>query len=130
MAFSWSVDDERRRVRSRFDGTLTAEVVFRYHAEVLRNPDLSAFDELADCTGLRHIDVGVVEMRTLADDAARALGGRGATRAAFLVRGALAFGMARMYQAYCGLAGDPREIRAFRDSAAAEAWLDRAAGSD
>jgi len=118
MPTSYSIDPDRRLVRSRIWGTVTDEEVDQ-HNQQLRNDPLfdPSYRQIADMSGVERNKVtssGVVET---AQDAYFAPG----TRRALVVADDTTYGLCRMYATYAESVG--QVVAVFRENAAAEAWV-------
>jgi hypothetical protein len=132
MPITFRIDTEHRRVIATATGTLTDQDVFGYQRDVWSRPEIAGFDELVDVTGVEHVELPLPageRMRELASMSS-AMDADRPSRLAIVAPGDFAFGLGRMYGAY--RESDRRstkEVRVFRTTAEALAWLEEARGS-
>jgi hypothetical protein len=119
------IDHARRLVVAEGRGTVTDEEVFRYQREVWSRSDVVGYDELIDMSGAGEIVEGPRErMRALAELSAASDPPAGTSKLAIVAPQDLAFGVARMYQAYRELTPrSTKTVSVFRARDAALRWL-------
>ena len=104
------------------EGELTLKDIQHHRDSMLSNP---SYDErlrlLFDMRRVTRFDTSAMELRAHAD--AGAAGWRRYQRLAFLAPTDLAFGLARVYQAYVGAQYDEDSLRVFRRKDEAWQWL-------
>jgi len=125
MAYSITVDKERRRIATVWGGVVTDETLLEYQKSVWTDPTVRGFDELIDFRGVADIQVSSNGLRAVAGVAA-AMDDQGAkSRFAIVVGNPLSFGLARMYEAFRGLdERATRDVVVFEELEPALSWLD------
>jgi hypothetical protein len=118
MSIDYHIDPSRRLVVSRASGTVTYPELRTLYRCMRTDPAFDpAYRQLADVRDVTHFDL---TGSAVADIARLRLFAPG-TRRAFVVSGAAAYGIARMFGAYAESVA--QDVQVFRDLAAAEAWL-------
>ena len=118
MPTSYSIDHTDRVVRTDSWGVLTDAEIFDFYARLTADPEFNpGYKHLCDFTRVTQVAASSEALRELAN----ALIFDKSTRRALVVKGDRDYGLARMFQTYCELAGIAVEV--FRDREAAVAWL-------
>jgi hypothetical protein len=125
MPIDYQVDHRRRLVFARGIGSVDERDVFAYQREAWSRPDVAGYDELIDMSGARHIEVpSLASIRELAALSAGMDAPGQPSKSAIVAPDSLANALARMYEACRALQeGGTKEIRVFRTSTEALAWL-------
>jgi hypothetical protein len=125
MPITHKIDHGRRLVWANGHGTLTDDEVFAYKRTVWSRTDVAGYDELFDVTSVEHIALpSTARVRELAELAAAMDRGTSASKLAVVAPDDLAFGLARMYEIYRGLAaGSVRQVGIFRSLSEALTFL-------
>lgn len=119
MPYDYEIDVHRRLVRVRRWGDVDAGEIAESYARIAADPRfLPVFNQLADLTGMEHLELTGDAIRDLSRIR---LFGQG-TRRAFVVSRDLHFGLLRVFEAHAEMSG--QEVEVFRDPAAAERWLE------
>jgi hypothetical protein len=104
MPIKYWVDDRRRLVMAKGDGTLTDEDVFGYQRDVGSRPELAGYDELVDMSQVQHTALPSVErLRELAKLSAGMDTRSSESRFVMVAPTQLHFALGRMYKIYRGL---------------------------
>lgn len=127
MPVSYVIDKQNRVVVATGTGVLTAEDIWQFRREIVRDPDFDPnLSQLGVLSAVDRIDLTADEVRVLADTSPFSL----TARRALVGETAEIYGLARMFEIVRGLRGD-HHIRVFRSRDEALAWLllakDRAA---
>jgi hypothetical protein len=118
MATTYQIDVALRLVRTHSSGVLTDESVADLYRRMGADPTFDrTFRQLCDLRDLDRLEVTSDGLRELAATSIFAP----ESRRAFVVGRDLDYGIARMFQAYCELAG--ASVGVFRDWEAAGTWL-------
>jgi hypothetical protein len=118
MPTSYQVDPVQRLVHSRSWGTLTDAEVVDLYRRLATEPEFEpTFRQLCDLREVTRLATSTTTLRDLARSSVFAPG----ARRAFVVGSDVNYGIARMFQTYCELAG--LEVNVFRDEPSATAWL-------
>jgi hypothetical protein len=125
MPIEYDVDHERRLVRARALGLITAETLFEYQQAVWSDPALAGYDELVDMSGVEQVDApSSSNVSALAGFSARMDGHINPTKFAIVAPDDLTYGLGRMYQAFREMKpGSTKEVAVFRSLPDALAWL-------
>jgi hypothetical protein len=119
MPAVYKIDKERKLVLSTGSGFVTKEEVFSHQDQILKDPDFDpSFSELADFAQLTDTDIGIGDLRTIAQRDVFSIH----SRRAFIVNGDVAFGFAKIFEVYRQLAG-AGGIRVFRTLDEAWDWI-------
>ena len=108
---------------STWTGVLTDRALMEYQQSVWTDRKIAGYDELLDFTALSRIDVTTEGLRDLAQLAREMDEFTGDARVAVVTGSTVAYGMARMYEAFRESAAGRKHIRIFRDVNAARSWL-------
>ena len=118
MPASYTIDHADRVVRTDSWGILTDSEILDLYARLAADPEFDpAYKQLCDLHKVAQIAASSETLRELANASIFDKG----TRRAIVVANDLDYGLARMFQTYCDLAGVAIEI--FREREAAVAWL-------
>ncbi|MEQ8234925.1 MAG: hypothetical protein RLW61_07800 [Gammaproteobacteria bacterium] len=124
MPFTVSIDAERRRITSTWDGAVDRAQLFAYVECVWCDPAARELDELVDFRAVTQV---VLSGAAIAEFArySRALDNPAVyARSAVIATVDLAFGLSRMFASLReGTPEERREFRVFDDAVAAERWL-------
>jgi hypothetical protein len=114
VAITYRIDRELKVVFSSGVGKLTTDDLFDYHRSVWSHADVHGFNELMDISAVQQMESPTPErVRDLAALPSGAGGGR--TKFALVVAGDLAFGLARMFQAFSETRpGGTKDVGVFR----------------
>ena len=125
MSYSVVIDEERKRVVTKWGGSATDEGLMAYQKSVWSDPAVQSFDEVIDFRATTDISVTSDGLRDVASFAAATDRAQECTRFAIVVGNAVSFGLARMYEAFRSLEESAtREVTVFDDLDSAIAWLD------
>ena len=130
MPIEVRLDLEHRWVVAEGHGTVSMEEMLRYQQDVWSRPDVAGWDELVDMSDVREaIAPTAARMQELAARAVSMDHACGRSRLAIVAPQQEFFGLARMYEAYRGLAArSTKQVVVFRDRAEATAWLAEGTG--
>ncbi len=118
MPVTYQIDAERSLVRSRAWGVLTGEEIHAHYRRLFADPGFTpAYRQLVDLREVTRVEVARDRIREIAADFAFSPD----SRRAYVASADVAFGTARMLEAYVELAGG--QIEVFREMRAAEEWL-------
>jgi hypothetical protein len=113
------IDKERKLVLSTGSGFVSREEVFTHQDQILKDPEFDpSFSELADFAQLTDTDIGIADLRTLAQRDVFSIH----SRRAIIVSGDVAFGFAKIVEVYRQLAG-AGQLRVFRTLDEAWDWI-------
>jgi hypothetical protein len=113
------IDKERRLVFSTACEVFTMADGLAYQQQLLSDPDFDpAFSQLFDCTHVTQFDIGMDDVRTLAQKTIFS----NQSRRAFVVKGDLAYGLARMFEILRESLGE-QGIAVFRELDDALEWV-------
>ena len=123
MPMTYSIDSTRRVVFTTASGVLADRDILAHKEELLADPKLEpGMMELQDVRGITKVDVtskGIQHLAVLSDSEKKILGD---FKLAIVVSKSLAFGMARVFEAYAG--DSLPHVSVFRDMDSAKAWLE------
>ena len=122
MPITFSVDQRRRRIRTKAHGTVTPADVAQFFSDRV-SAGVEDFDQIVDISGAR-LMVQEADLRPLANDRNAALAGLTAGRTAWIAPTDEQFARAQALKAKLETLGVT--VAVFRSSADAEAWLDQA----
>ena len=118
MPTSYQLDAVQRLVCSRSWGVLTDAEVVDLYRRLAAEPEFEpTFRQLCDLREVTRLATSTPALRDLAQSSVFAAG----ARRAVVVGSDLDYGIARMFQTFCELAG--AEVSVFRDRPSAVAWL-------
>jgi len=119
------IDHDRRVVFVYAEGLLTDTEMLNYQRNVWSAPAVTGYDELIDMTTVTDVEPYSPDgIKQLATGAARTDSQTLSQRLAIVAPHDLAFGLARMYQAYREASpAATKQVVVFRDRAAALQWL-------
>ena len=118
MPTSYQLDLRQQLVRSRYWDVLTDADIVSHYQRLGADPDFRpSFRQLCDLRDVSRIAAHTETLRDLANNSIFAPD----ARRAVVVSGDLDYGLARMFQTFCELAGSQVEV--FRDEPSAQAWL-------
>lgn len=118
MPISYSIDLDKRIVRTRVWGEVSNEEVHDHNQRLRTDPRFDPnYKQLADMSGVTRNTVTFNNVQETARDQYFTPG----TRRALVVSDDTTFGLCRMYATYAETLG--QVINVFRDPKAAEAWL-------
>jgi len=113
------IDKERRLVISTACDVLTMADALAHQKQILSDPDFDpSFSQLADFTHVTRFDLGMDDIRMLAQKSIFSP----ASRRAFVVKGDLAYGLARMFEILRETMGE-QGIGVFRNLDDALEWV-------
>jgi len=119
MPAFYKIEKVRKLVLTTGSGFLTKQEVFTLQAQMLNEPDFDpSFSQLADFAQLTSTDIGIADLRIIAQRDPFSIH----SRRAIIVKGNAAFGFAKIFELYRELAG-ARGIRVFRKIDDALDWL-------
>jgi hypothetical protein len=129
MPIKYWIDNDRRLVWAKGDGTLSDQDVFEYQRLVWSRPEVAGYAELIDMSAVRDVALPhVARVRELASLSAGMDDRASASKLAIVAPNDLAFGLGRMYEAYRDLeAKSTKQVGVFRSLAEALAFLGVAA---
>jgi len=132
MPIEVRLDPERRWVVAEGHGVVSLEDMLRYQQDVWSRPDVAGWDELVDMSDVREaVAPTAARMQELAARAVSMDHASEGSRLAIVAPQHEFFGLARMYEAYRGLAGhSTKQVAVFRDRGEAAVWLAGGAGHD
>jgi hypothetical protein len=120
MPCNYLIDVERRLViTSAWDVVTSAEALEHQNKLAADKAFQPEFCQLLDCTRITKLAINLPMIRRLAT---RSFFSR-QSRRAFVVKGKMAYGVARMFQSYREVFGGPEQIRIFEDRDEALEWL-------
>jgi hypothetical protein len=120
MPTSFQIDKEKRLVRSYAWGDVSFADIVQHRKALRHNPDFDdTYSQLCTWTAVTSIRLSPTEVKILANERLFAR----SSRHAFVVPAGLAFGMMRMFQAYCELYDTATEIMVSSDLPEALDWL-------
>ena len=124
MKVRYSIDEQRRLIRTTAEGCVTFEDVRGHQDRLLADPDFDpSFDQLIDTTAATKFDISSAQARTLAER--RILSPQ--ARRAFVATAPHIFGLGRMMEVYHeGL--EYAEVEVFYSMIDALMWLERPEG--
>jgi len=116
MSLDCQIDQKQRLVRVRAHGILTVDDLWGYQRQMWSGTDLAGYDELVDMSDVEKIDSPSGDrVKALAELAAKSDATGPPSRLAIIAPSPLAFGLARMYEAYRGgVAGSTKQVGVFR----------------
>lgn len=125
MPIEYRINHERRLVLAKGSGTLAHDDVFSYQREVWSKPEVAAYDELMDMSGVEEI---VVPSRDQVRQLAALSAGMDLlacpTKFAIVAPSELAFGLGRMYETYRSLESrSTKQVGVFRSMGEALVFL-------
>jgi hypothetical protein len=119
MPVSYVIDKANKLVVATATGVLTADDIWQFRQEVVRDPDFDPnLSQLGVLSDVDRIDLTADEIRVLADTSPFAL----TARRALVGETPEVYGLARMFEIMRGLRGD-HHVRVFHSRAAALEWL-------
>ncbi|HET6348598.1 MAG TPA: hypothetical protein VFH88_05880 [Candidatus Krumholzibacteria bacterium] len=131
MPITFHIDHERKLITARITGTLTRADALKYQRDAWSSPDVRAYDELIDTSGMKGVNIPFPSgdaMRELAALSAGMDAPDTPTRFAIVAPGTFAYGLARMYATYRALdRRSTRRVNVFRSIEEATAWLEKGA---
>jgi hypothetical protein len=117
---SYSLDKQKGLVIVTGAGVVTGQELLALQDRARKDPDYDP--RLPVLMDYRELDLQTVNTEDLRQLSARSAV-HPSTRRALLVSGELAFGLARMFQAFSAVGGHSENIRVFRNRGEALAWL-------
>jgi hypothetical protein len=125
MPIDWSVDEERHCLQARFFGALTWQEITDFQTNVsLTAPYLGYHGLLVIDRTTRFPEGAAADpVQLIARRAAAYNGAPHMSRLAIVTETETAFGLVRMFMAFCELAGGTRSIGLFRSESLAYDWL-------
>lgn len=118
MPAAYRIDRERSLVLSRAWGTLTDDDIRRHYDRLRTDPGFHP--DMRQLVDLREVTAVEVNARYIRESAQRSPFRTGVRRA-YVATSGVAFGIARMLEAYTDPGGG--EVEVFQDIAVAEGWL-------
>src|SRR5437879_447998 len=121
MALDYVIDREKKLVISTATGVFTATDAFTHQNKLRSDPNFSGdFSQLLDFSAVTSVQIDSGSIALLAHATIYSE----KSRRAFVVHGALTFGLARMFGTYRDIAKGKEQIRVFenRSGAMARAW--------
>ena len=125
MPLDYRIDRDRRVVTATASRILSDEEVFAYQREVWSRSDLAGFDEIVDLSPVEDLVLSSGDrVRELAELASAMDVPEAPSKLAIVASQDLAYGFARMFEAYRTLnARGARDVAVFRSMQAARDWL-------
>ena len=122
MPITYSIDKERKVVRTQSQGVITDAELLAHKAELTNDPDFCpTMIQICDCRGVERFHGTTDGVRAMVEFDKAHAERRAGHRVACVVSGDEMFGMARMYSQRS--AGGPQRVGAFRSMNEAELWL-------
>jgi hypothetical protein len=100
------------------------EAIKKYQQDIQSNSDYHHFNEIVDLTKITGIKLTTNGIKHISSIASSTDQNRASTKLALIVSSNLAFGLARMYEAYRSMSKDGhKEIRVFKNKNEAFVWI-------
>jgi hypothetical protein len=125
MSIEYCINHDQRLVLAVARGTVSDQDIFEYQRTVWSRSDVAGYNELMDMSEVTHIvPPPLARIREMALLAARMDAASTASKFAIVAPGDLAYGLARMYQAYRNLeSSGTKQVGVFRALTDARAFL-------
>jgi len=122
------IDKKNKLIVTTWDGDLVdidlIEALKEYQKDIQGHPEHLGYNELVDLSNVRRIKVTTEGIKNIGRIASRTDQNGVDRKLAFIVSSDLAFGLARMYEAYRGFTRKTnKEIRTFRNKSDAYKWV-------
>ena len=102
------------------------EAIKKYQQDIQNNSDYHHFNEIVDLTNITGIKLTTNGIKHISSIASNTDINRVSTKLDLIVSSNLAFGLARMYEAYRSLSKDVnKEIRVFKNATDAFEWINK-----
>ena len=128
MPAQHTIDNKNNVITTTWSDTATdselIDALTRYHREIKSNPDYQAYNEILDLREVGTIKLTTAGIQRIGEIAVKTDQVNVKTKLAIIVSSPLAYGLARMYEAYRNLAPNPnKEIQVFKEISGAHDWI-------
>ncbi len=128
MPAKHNIDNKNKLITTTWSDTATdselIDALTKYHREIKNNPAYQAYNEILDLREVGTIKLTTEGIKRIGEIAVKTDQVYIKTKLAIVVSSPLAYGLARMYEAYRNFAPNPnKEIQVFNEIGEAHEWV-------